>query len=123
MAKYFHPRKTPKTEMYAWLRFRSDELEAKENNELEAIAVYWYNNYRQLEEILKATPIKVYWESFKEQFPDATVNYGDIKDDILLLTKENERLMIENTNLRTTYEALSMAISELENKVRSKGEL
>lgn len=98
--RYIHARKTPQIPMYNWLEYRNRQHEIYELNRAEQIAIYWYGRHKELQEMYFATPMKVYWESFKEKFPDMRVDYIEIKDDILELITENARLKVENELLK-----------------------
>ena len=91
---YVHPLKVPKTPGSEIMRLRQLRTIADDYNEMEAAAHHWYLRCIELQEVLSATPMKVYWEAIRERFPDTFVNHLEIEDDILELIKENEQLKI-----------------------------
>lgn len=92
--RYQHPRKTPRIPMYFWIENINYNTVIEEFNLRERAAIYWHHRYAELKEQFFATPMNVYWDSFREKFPDAVVSYRKIKDDILELKEENEKLRI-----------------------------
>jgi len=89
---YVHPVKVPKTPGSEIMRLRQLHMITDDYNNMEAIANHWYLRFIELQEIFSATPMEVYWNSFKEKFPDTFINHLEIEDDILKLVEENERL-------------------------------
>ena len=104
--RYQHPRKTPFTPMYYWIEVRNYESLIEERNIWENTAVYWHHRHAELKEQFFATPMNVYWDSFREKFPDAFVSYRKINDDIIELKAENDRL---RNALSSLYESCMRA--------------
>lgn len=101
--RYQHPRKTPITPMYQWLERRNREREVEEYNIREHSAVHWYRLYKEREKYFEATPMRVFWESVKEMFPEAWFDTGLLPKTLIEVEEENKKLREENEKLKRGY--------------------
>jgi hypothetical protein len=92
--RYSHPNKTPNIPMYSWIREVYEKERIEEENRCEIAAIIWYMKYKEMENKFFLTPIKLYWEAFAQEFPDASVSLDKsfIDTNLVELKKEVRRL-------------------------------
>jgi hypothetical protein len=98
--RYSHPNKAPKTPMYYWIVKTYEKHRIEHENLLEISAIHWYELYKEKEKYFQATPIKLFWESIKEQFPDAYIDTELLPKTIIEVEEDNKQLRAENERLR-----------------------
>jgi regulator of replication initiation timing len=86
--------------MYYWILRTYEKHRIEHENLLDRSAIHWYELYKEREKYFQATPIKLFWESIKEQFPDAYIDTELLPKTIIEVEEDNKQLRAENEKLK-----------------------